>query len=153
MTIDISNLSPEKRAFLKANPDLLKSLEKALPKQVANFELQREKLIQGKAKWQQDIEKATGLLTKYMQDPILREIEQKLLRVDALNTKLVCPSCGENDRGNKMNGKPWCFKCNVTLVPKGEVANWQKLPKIKTLRRSFKDDVDCLIRLNNKGDT
>ena len=42
MSIDISQLSPEKQAFLKANPELLESLEKTIPKQVKGVQ-EREK--------------------------------------------------------------------------------------------------------------
>jgi hypothetical protein len=146
MTIDLSQLSPEKRAFLKANPELLKSLEAQIPKQIAGVQKREEKLEKTKAKWQRDVDKAEKLRREY--DPLLREIQDKLLRkLDVVKGEdsLVCPKCGEGDTGNKMNGKPWCFKCNVTLVPKSQVAKWLKLPKTKVLRRSFKDDVDRLV--------
>jgi len=162
MTIDISQLSPEKRAFLKANPELLKSLEEQIPKQIAGVQKREEKLRKGKAKWQRDLEdvdrrvrearaKADELRREY--DPLLREIQEKLLRkLDVVKGEdsLVCPKCGEGDHGNKMNGKPWCFKCNVLLVPKSQMAKWLRLPKMKVLRRSFKDDVDRLISGENE---
>jgi hypothetical protein len=155
MTIDLSNLSQEKRAFLKANPELLKSLEQQIPKQIAAVQKHEEKLWKGKAKWQRDLEdvdrrvqeakdRAEKLRREY--DPHLREIQDKLLRkLDVVKGEdsLVCPKCGEGDKGNKMNGKPWCFKCNVPLVPKGQVAKW--LLETKVLRRSLKDDVDRLV--------
>jgi rubrerythrin len=157
MTIDLSNLSQEKRAFLKANPELLKSLEEQIPRQVAGVQKRVEKREKGKAKWQRDLEdvdrrvqeakdRAEKLRREY--DPLLREIQGKLLRkLDVVKSEdsLVCPKCGEGDKGNKMNGKPWCFKCNVTLVPKSQVAKWMNLPKMKALRRSLKDDVNSLV--------
>jgi len=149
MTIDISQLSSEKRAFLKANPEFLKSLEGQVPRQVAGVQKREEKLEKGKAKWQRDLEDAKDRAEKLRReyDPLLREIQDKLLRkLDVVKgDSLVCPKCGEPDKGNKMNGKPWCFKCNVPLMPKGQVVKWLKLPKTKVLRRSFKDDVDRLI--------
>jgi formylmethanofuran dehydrogenase subunit E len=152
--IDTSQLSPEKRAFLKVNPELLKSLEQ----QAAGAQKRKEKMRKGKAKWQRDLEdadrtvrearaKADKLRREY--DPLLREIQEKLLRkldVAKGEDSLVCPKCGEgNVHGNKMNGKPWCFKCNIVLVPKSQVAKWLKLPKMKVLRGRFKDDVDRLV--------
>jgi len=144
--IDVSNLSQEKRAFLKANPALLKSLEQEIPKQVSGVQKREEKLRKGKAKWQRDLEYAEKLRREY--DPLLRDIQDKMLRkLDIVkgDNSLVCAECGEGDKGNKMNGKPWCFKCNVPLVTKGNVAKWMKLPKMKVLRSSLKDDVGRLV--------
>ena len=56
MTVDISNLSPEKRAFLKANPDLLKSLEQEIPKHVKRLQIRKMKENKSKAEWQREIE-------------------------------------------------------------------------------------------------
>ena len=150
MTIDISQLSPEKRAFLKVNPELLKSLEQQIPRQVAGVQKREEKRKKTRAKWQCDLDEAVGRAEKLRReyDPLLREIQGKLLRkLDVVKGEdsLVCPKCGEGDKGNKMNGKPWCFKCNVTLMPKNQVAKWLELPKMKVLRRNFKDDVNRLI--------
>ncbi|GAI35800.1 unnamed protein product, partial [marine sediment metagenome] len=44
MTIDISELSQEKRAFLKANPGLLESLEEAIPGHIRTAQATQEKL-------------------------------------------------------------------------------------------------------------
>lgn len=150
MTIDLSHLSQEKRAFLKANPDLLKSLEKEIPLQAGRVQARKEKLRKGKAKWQRDLEdvdrkvddakkRAEELRRKY--DPKLMEINRKLL-MKAVSGKgaLVCPVCGDSDHGNKMNGKPWCFKCKTTLVPKDKLEDWLKLPKVKVLSKSLKDE-------------
>jgi len=150
VTIDISQLSPEKRAFLKVNPELLKSLEQQIPRQVAGVQKREEKRKKTRAKWQCDLDEAVGRAEKLRReyDPLLREIQGKLLRkLDVVKGEdsLVCPKCGEGDKGNKMNGKPWCFKCNVTLMPKNQVAKWLELPKMKVLRRNFKDDVNRLI--------
>jgi len=161
VTIDISQVSPEKRAFLKVNPELLKSLEQQIPKQVAGMQKREEKLRKGKAKWQRDLDrrveklraKADQLRQDYMMDPRLREIQNKLLRkLDVVkgDKSLVCPKCGEGDYGNKMNGKPWCFKCNVPLMPKDQVAKWLKLPNLKPLRSSLRDDVERFISKEDK---
>jgi hypothetical protein len=155
MPIDISQLSPEKRAFLKANPEFLKSLEEQILRQVAGVQKREEKLEKGKGKWQRDLEEAMDRAEKLRReyDPLLREIQdnfERKLEVVKGEDSLVCPECGEGDKGNKMNGKPWCFKCNVTLMPKSQVAKWLKLPKTKTLRSSFKDDVDRLVSGEDK---
>ena len=149
MTIDISQLSPEKRAFLKANPELLKSLEQTIPMKISAMQKRKEKLKKSKAKRQRDIDEVVDRAEKLRReyDPLLREILDKLLRkLDVVKgDSLICPKCGEADKSNKMNGKSWCFKCNVPLMPKSQVARWLKLPKTKVLRRSLKDDVDRLV--------
>lgn len=158
MTIDLSNLSQEKRAFLKVYPELLENLEKEIPKQVAGFKKREEKRRRGKAKWQHDLEdvdrrveearrKADKLRREYMLDPALREINRKFMdKVEAVAGKLICPQCGEGDKGNRMNDKPWCFKCQAVLVPKDKLEKWQKLPKIKVVDKNLKDE---LKRLNS----
>jgi hypothetical protein len=103
-----------------------------------------EKLEKGRAKWQRDLgkimDRAEKLRREY--DPLLREIQDKFNRkLDVVEgDSLVCPQCGEGDKGNKMNGKRWCLKCNVPLVPKSQ-AKWLK---IKVLRGSLKEDIDRL---------
>lgn len=160
MTIDLSNLSPEKRAFLKAHPDLLKSLEQEIPKQARSFQARREKLERGKAKWQRDHvrrrvedakhkadearQRAEELRRKY--NPKLMEINRRLMKKAVRGSgSLVCPECGEGDHRNKMNGKPWCLKCNSPLVAESKVATWKKLPKVKVLPKGLRDE---LRRLN-----
>ena len=55
MTVDISHLSNEKQNFLDANPELLSSLEKAIPKQIQKVQTRKEKLYKGKSKLQRDL--------------------------------------------------------------------------------------------------
>jgi len=157
VTVDISHLSSEKRAFLKGNPEFLKSLEQQIPIQVAGVQKREEKVRKGKAKWQRDLEgvnhrvqeakaKADELRREY--DPLLLNIQDKLLsKLDVVKGEdsLVCPKCGEGNNGNKMNGNPWCLKCNLPLIPKHKMAKWLKLPKTKVLRSTFKDDVNRLV--------
>jgi len=57
--------------------------------------------------------------------------------------KLVCPSCGEGNKGNIVNKKPWCIKCNVPLVSKEKIKKWMRgktrvLTKEEFLKRQFK---------------
>jgi seryl-tRNA synthetase len=162
MTIDTSQLSPEKRTFLKVNPELLKSLEQQIPKQVAGVQKREEKLRKGKAKWQRDLEDVDRIVreARAEADQLRREHNQILMQIqNKLNRKLdvvkgedslVCPNCGEDDKGNKLNDKSWCFKCQVPLVPKSHVEKWLKLPKIKVLPRSLKDDVNRLVSEEHK---
>jgi hypothetical protein len=41
-----------------------------------------------------------------------------------------------------MNGKPWCFKCNVPLVRKDRVE--KKLTKIKVIRDPYRRELQRL---------
>ena len=148
--IDLSNLSPEKRAFLKAHPDLLKSLEKEIPNQIRRVNTRKKKLSKGKSKLQRDLEdvyriveeakrKADKLRREYMIDPHLRKIQENFnskLGVIKGENSLVCPECGEGDHGNRMNKQPWCMKCNTALVTKKMLKKWLKLPKIKAVRKA-----------------
>lgn len=106
------------------------------------------KAIHGKPKWQQDLadtmRKVDALRYKYVTDPHLREIEQKLLAKAPILSDLVCPACGEGNKGNRMNGKPWCMKCNVPLIPKRKLEAWLKLPEIKVSHSSLKDEIERL---------
>lgn len=134
MTIDTSQLDPEKQAFLKANPDVLKSIEQAIPLQAKRVQTRRERVQRGKAEWQQKVDdterEVEELKRKY--DPILMELERNYeASLEKVKVKdLVCPVCGEGDRGNVMNDRPWCFKCNTPLLPKGKVQDFIKvIPK------------------------
>jgi len=147
MPIDLSRLSPEKRAFLKAYPDLLKSLEQTIPLQVQRVQTRKLRVEKGKPKWERELDeairKAEELRRRY--DPMLMEIERKLMSKAVAVSGLVCPVCGEGDKGNKVNGKPWCLKCNVPLVAKDKVEKWRRLPKVKVLPKDLRDE---LRRLN-----
>lgn len=73
----------------------------------------------------------------WMINPYLENINDKLLhRACASSLELVCPSCGSKDHGNRLNTKPWCFRCNVMLVPKVIASNYSKLKQ----RRKFSDE-------------
>lgn len=137
--MDISKLSSEKRAFLKANPEFLKSLEQQIPKQVAEIQKHKEKLRKGKAKWQRNLHVDRPRLT-----PALRDIEEKYRERDreraTIVSNLVCLECGEGDKGNRVNGKPWCMNCNAPLIPKDKVDKWGLKPRIRVLHKSLKDD-------------
>lgn len=176
MTIDLSQLPQEKQVFLKAHPDLLKSLERAIPRKAGRVQKRREKRRKTEPAWRRGLEdvdrrvrearskadtarrRADELRQKYVVDPNLRDIQSKLMRkLDVVigDKDLVCPVCGEHNgaytkgKPNKINGRPSCLKCKVPLVPKNKVAEWLKSPRIKVLRRSLKDE---LKRLNPEED-
>lgn len=151
MTLDLSNLTPEKRAFLKAHPDLLKSLETGMVKQAGKVQNRKLKEQRGKSKLQRDLDckvekikdNTAKLRRKY--DPHLMRIQSSFistLDVDRGTKGVVCPVCGRSDEEcghNKMNGKPWCFKCNSPLIPKSKLKKWRKTV-VKALRPSLKDE-------------
>jgi len=141
VTIDLSQLSPEKRAFLKVNPELLQDLEKEIPNQVRQAQDRQEKLRRGKSKWQRDLEDVVEE-AKQQADELRREYDPELRRINRLfmekavrsDGALVCPVCGGSDHGNKMDGKPWCFKCNSPLES-AKTAN-KRFPSVKVLPKS-----------------
>jgi len=170
VTLDISNLSEEKQKFLKANPELLKSLEKEIPLQVQRVDTRKQKMNKGKSKLQRDLEdvdqrvedakrKADRLRSEYMVDPHLREIStkyQSLLGKSESASMLVCPKCKEGDHGNKMNKQPWCMKCNTALVPKNMLEKWRKLPEVKIVHDAIKKELHRLnpgLKPDNNEDT
>jgi len=55
-------------------------------------------------------------------DPHLREIDEKYAKniLMSITPGLKCPKCGDPFRGNTLNGKPWCFKCNMELTKGGK---------------------------------
>lgn len=150
MTIDLSELSQEKMCFLKANSELLADLEKAIPAQVRRVNTRKKKMNRGKSKLQRDLEdvdrrveeakrKADKLRREYMIDPHLCKIQENFNRKLGIikgEDSLVCPTCGEGDKGNKMNRQPWCMKCNTALIPKKMLKKWLKLPKIKAIHKT-----------------
>lgn len=124
MAVDISHLSPEQHAFLKVNPELLKSLEGTIQREAQSVHVKREKLRKGKSDFQRKMEeveeKARKLKHDLSEKRLLIEVERKYLgsTQPTISGKLRCPQCGADDAGNVMNGEPWCFKCNRRLTPK-----------------------------------
>ena len=157
MTVDLSELSSEKRAFLKANPELLSSLEKEILTPIQRINTRNAKENKGKSKLQRDLEgvdrrfeeakrKADGLRREY--DPHLRKINEQYQSLHGKcesASRLVCPKCIEGDSGNKKNKQPWCMKCNTALIPKNMLEKWKKLPEVKFSRDALKKE---LRRLN-----
>lgn len=54
---------------------------------------------------------------------------------DTVNDGLICPICHGPDRGNIMNGEPFCFGCMHKLVPKSELRNYNRAYRRKWKRR------------------
>lgn len=127
-------------ALSQVNPDFLKSLEAEIPRQIKKLHSRRIKITKGKSKWQRDLEK---IQSHQRLDPHLRKINDRFME-EAVKGKdtLVCPSCGDSDYGNIMNGKPWCMKCNVSLEPpffaKKRLLDVKVLPKSKRLDITFR---------------
>lgn len=133
-----------------ATSEMEKKFLEAAKVEWQKLQVRRKKLEKGRSHLQQDIgeieKKASELRQRYMMDPALRDIDKKFrerLEIEDF-VQLHCPTCGDSDKGNKMNGKPWCFKCNVMLVPKGKVSKWFK-GTVKVVKKSLRDD---LRRLN-----
>lgn len=184
MPIDLSKLPHEKQVFLTAHPELLKSLEREIPRQAAKAKRHRESrrkikpkidreldemllekerairaeaarlrrrfenLKRNKSAPQKEIDEVRRMLAMYdyRLDPALKEISKKIRSTNVKSvSKLACPVCGEADRGNKMNGKPWCMKCNSPLVPRDKVEKWKRLPRIKILSKSLRDELARLL--------
>jgi RNA polymerase-binding transcription factor DksA len=159
--IDISQLPPEKRAFLEANPDFLKSLEQEIPKQVSRFLSRKLKENKGKSEWQREIEEAEAKaeearrMAENLQLELLLNLPSHLRGFSnpVQNKFLICPECGQGDSGNRLNGKPWCFKCYSPLVPMDKLERWKRLPKIRVLPKDLKDELKRLNPgLNPEGD-
>ena len=77
-----------------------------------------------------------------------REITENLRKLHSTESGVVCPQCGEtNSHGNRMNGKPFCFRCNLIMISKEKAKNWVKPQKPKKSSLTFNDpDEVCRIR-------
>lgn len=151
MTLDLSQLPPEQRTFLKAHPDLLRSLERAIPVQAGRLKRKRE----ARSKLQRELEdfdRRSREITRY--DPQLTRIQQKWMDaagVDRGKKGLVCPVCGspngayaDGGKPNKKNGEPWCLKCDSPLIPEGKLERWKRAPKVRMLPKSLREEVKKL---------
>lgn len=127
-----------------------KELLKAAPAKIAEFARRREKMQRGHSAFQRKIEgidqKVETIRARfphahaYQLDPHLRKITENMLRREQVilgRDFLICPKCGDTDHNNKMNGKPWCFKCNIELTPRNETAN--KNIRILTKREKLEE--------------
>jgi len=87
----------------------------AIPKKLTAAQKKFEKLEKSRGRLQNRLE---ALQLKVMSDPVLHSINQKFLELHPPIVSMFCPKCGASDRGNRMNGKPWCFKCDHPLSSK-----------------------------------
>ena len=113
------------------------------PKQWNRFQKNRTKRIKGLPKWKRDLEeidsrvadakaKAEELRRRY--DPELMQIQANLDRkIGVQSIGLHCSRCGEPDRQNRINGKPWCGKCNKSFVDQPKT-----IPRTKRLDVTFR---------------
>ena len=120
------------------NKELEKELLKAAETEYKKVQVYRERLARSRTSPRGKIDevrrKADDLRRRYLVDPALRDIQDKFTRkLETAPAALVCPICGGGDKGNTMNGRPWCFKCNVTLVNRNRVKKW--LPIIKVVQK------------------
>ena len=76
---------------------------------------------------------------RIMGDPHLREITESLRKRNRVEGGLVCPKCGDTDHGNRMNGKPYCMKCNLPLMSAEKAAEWVKPQVPKRASRTFNE--------------
>jgi hypothetical protein len=82
-------------------------------------------------------------------NPQAREINENLRRMHSSPNNLVCPECGETQsNGNKMNGKPYCYKCNVPMMHREDLDKY--IPKPKKINRYL--GYDLVDRVEYKGD-
>lgn len=143
MPIDLSELSPEKRRELEGNPELMKSLEDAIHVNVKdglgppNWQGNTQDESAADPSLQAAVHMARTLSS--LQPSELTRLQEWFDRQDVMKVGpqlLVCPSCGDIDRKNRMNGQSWCFKCNVPLVTREKVEKWAKFPRIKITSKS-----------------
>ena len=96
-------------------------------------------------KIRRDVEKMGGnlppplLMTKPM-----RDITENLRRKCG-SGGLVCPKCGEPDKGNTLNGKPICMICMIRLLPVDKVAEWVEPPE-KPKKVSTFNELEDVVR-------
>lgn len=121
--------------------ELEAALLAAVPKKFERYQTNRLKREHGKVKWQQEIGKVTARA-----EEVRRQYDPELMRIDANLERKVgsaigfhCPKCGERDMGNRMEGKPWCMKCNVPLETPNPGNN--RVPSMKVLPKTRRLDV------------
>ena len=116
------------------NSELETALLAEAPTQWTQFLKQAKKMDKTKSKSQKQIKAdVEEIRRRYIEDPALSDVENKVLQ--KTGSALLCPRCGAEDRGNRMNGKPWCFKCNKPFDEKPGGA--RVLGKRESLKRDF----------------
>jgi endogenous inhibitor of DNA gyrase (YacG/DUF329 family) len=73
-----------------------------------------------------------------MSNPHAREITENLRKLHSVDSGIMCPKCGEtNSHGNKNNGKPYCYKCQQTMISREKAEKWVKPSPPKGFSRGF----------------
>lgn len=132
--------------LLEVSEDFRKEIEEKqranLPGRPNNFDGRINK-IKGRA---EEVRRIADLLRRNY-DPRLREMKDMMReRLTNVQGRLICPKCGSFDMGNvwvtekgkRKRKMPWCFKCNVQLMPESKVKEWKK-DSIK-MRTRFTDE-------------
>jgi formylmethanofuran dehydrogenase subunit E len=136
------------QAESKRNSVLEAALLAEAPKQWERFQQNKAKRAKGLPKWKRELEDIAGKVAdakahaeelRRRYDPELMRINANLARKLGITGGLRCPKCGESDRHNTMNGKPWCMKCNVALESPFLVK--KRLPDMKVLSKTKRQDV------------
>lgn len=70
-------------------------------------------------------------------NPHVQEINRNLKALHGGDSGLVCPSCKDIDHGNKMNGKPFCMKCQIPLTTPEKAKGWKKPTPAKKASRGY----------------
>lgn len=82
-----------------------------------------------------------------MSNPHAREITENLSRLHSAEGSPICPQCGEtNSNGNTMNGRPFCWKCQLVMVSKEKAEKWNKPAKSK-IRSYIFNEPDKVFRV------
>lgn len=144
------------QAESKHNTVLEAALLAEAPKQWEHFQRNRLKRVKGLPKWKRELEEIDGRIVdaRAKAEKLRRQYDPELMRVNAILERKIssaiglrCSKCGEPDRGNKMNEKPWCFTCNIPLeLPnsaKERFPDSRVLPKTKRLDVTFKRLDEC----------
>lgn len=108
------------------------------------IEAERKKLMEKHEGYMKQAELVI-LQSGWMRNPHMRQITETLKRKHSAGG-LVCPVCGEGDEGNRMNGKPWCMKCNVPLMTKEKAKSWVKPPEKPKPKSYTFNETDGVVR-------
>ena len=82
-----------------------------------------------------------------MGNPHAREITENLRKLHSAESGVVCPQCGETDsHGNRMNGKPFCYKCQLLMISREKAEKWVKPQPPKKFSRGF-NEPDGVVRV------
>ena len=56
---------------------------------------------------------------------------------------LICPCCGDYDHGNRINGKPFCVRCNLQLMSQKKADKRVRSQEIKRFPRGVEEVSTC----------